>query len=299
MPKQDNIIKGMVAGILAFFMLAVMSAFAKVLSDTHHVIELAFYRNLIGILPFLFIIFILNKRDFLKINKNKKLIIARSAFGTVSLSVTFGAFAVMPMADVTAFLFTSSLIVPIIGFLVLKEKVGIYRSAAIVIGFIGVLIMLKPGSDINTLGVTLALTAALMHACLHTLLRHLGKTESPETVTFYFVTIGTVTAALALPWVARIPTIDEIPLLIGLGLSGTLAQFLLSMAYTNAPAAIITVFNYSGIIWATFLGWIIWQDWPAESIWIGGTIVIASNMFMIWRESKKGKITEARVRAKF
>lgn len=299
MAKQDNVIKGMIAGILAFFMLAVMSAFAKILSDSHHVIELAFYRNLVGIVPFLFIIFVMKKRDFLKIKKHKKLVVARSAFGTVSLSVTFGAFAIMPMADVTAFLFTSSLIVPIIGFLILKEKVGIYRSSAIIIGFIGVLIMLQPGGNVNTLGVTLALTAALMHAFLHTLLRHLGKTESPETVTFYFVTLGTVTAALALPWVGTMPASDNILLIIGMGLSGTLAQFLLSMAYTNAPAAIITVFNYSGIIWATLFGWMIWNDWPALSIWIGGGIVIASNIFMVWRESKKGKVTDARVRAKF
>lgn len=297
--KKDNIIKGMISGILAFFMLAVMNVFAKLLSDTHHVIEIAFFRNLIATIPFLFMIFVMNKREIMKINQRPRGIVARAVIGTVSLAVTFAAFAAMPMADTTAFLFTASLFIPILGIFFLSEKVGPYRWSAVIIGFIGVLIMLQPGGGFNALGVTLALSAAFMHAVLQTILRYLGKTEKPETITFYFVAIGTLVAALPLPWFFTMPTWEEIPLFLGVGISGVLAQFLLSMAFGNAPAAVVTVFNYSGLIWATFFGWVIWQEWPANSIWIGGGIVIASNIFMIWRESKKRKISGERVRAKF
>lgn len=297
--KTDNIVKGMIAGILAFFMLAVMNVFAKLLSDTHHVIEIAFFRNLIATIPFLFMIFVMNKREIMKINQRPRGIIARAVIGTVSLAVTFAAFAAMPMADTTAFLFTASLFIPILGIFFLSEKVGPYRWSAVVIGFIGVLIMLQPGGGFNAIGVTLALSAAFMHAILQTILRYLGKTEKPETITFYFVAIGTLVAALPLPWFFTMPTWEEIPLFLGVGISGVLAQFLLSMAFGNAPAAVVTVFNYSGLIWATFFGWVIWQEWPANSIWIGGCIVIASNIFMIWRESKKRKISGERIRAKF
>ena len=298
MLKQDNIVKGMLAGLGAFAMLAVMNVFAKLLSETHHVIEIAFYRNFIATIPFLFIIFVMNKRHILKINSRPKGVIARAVIGTISLIVTFAAFAAMPMADTTAFLFTSSLAIPILGFFFLGEKVGVYRWSAVIIGFIGVIIMLSPSGNINMTGVILALSAASLHAILQTILRYLGKTEKPETIVFYFVAIGTLVAAIPMPFVASMPTLQEIPLFLGLGITGLLAQYLLSIAFGNAPAAVVTVFNYSGIIWATIFGWMIWSDWPAQTIWIGGGVVIISNIFIIWRESRKGKVTGDRARAK-
>lgn len=288
-PHKDNPLKGMFYALLAFFLLAVMNMFAKMLSETHHVIEIAFYRNLIAMLPFLFMIFILKKRGFTKIKKRPIGVYARAILGSISLTVTFAAFAAMPMADTTAFLFTASLFVPILGIIFLSEKVGIYRWSAILIGFFGVLIMLNPNGAVNIYGVILAMTAAIMHASLQTILRHIGKTESPETIVFYFVTIGTIICALGMPWVAKTPTWPDIPLFIGVGLTGLFAQYFLSLAFSKAPVSIVTVFNYSGIIWATLLGWLVWQDWPAITIWIGAAIVIASNIFMIMREHKIGK----------
>lgn len=294
---QDNPIVGMIAGIAAFFLMAVMNVFAKLLSEHHHVIEIAFYRNLIACLPFLFIIYALGRREILVIRSNVKGIIARSVIGTISLITTFAAFAAMPMADTTAFLFTASLIVPALGFFFLGERVGRYRWGAIGIGFIGVLVMLQPTGAFNSLGVTLALSAAAMHAALQTILRGLGKTERPETVTFYFVFIGVFVSAIPLPLVFTMPTWNQAPLIIACGLCGAAAQFLLSIAYKNAPAAIVTVFNYSGIIWATIFGWFVWSDWPTMPIWIGGGIVIASNLFILWRESRRAMVTGARARA--
>ena len=297
--KQDNIIKGMISGLLAFFMLAVMNVFAKLLSENHHVVEIAFFRNLIATLPFLFLIFVMKKKEILKINQRPRGVIARAVIGTISLITTFAAFAAMPMADTTAFLFTASLFIPILGIIFLSEKVGPYRWGAIMIGFVGVMVMLQPTGNFNSVGVTLALSAALMHAVLQTILRYLGKTEKPETITFYFVAIGTLIAALPLPWLFTMPSWDEIPLFLGVGISGVLAQFLLSIAFGNAPAAVVTVFNYSGLIWATFFGWIIWQEWPSEAIFIGGIIVISSNIFMIWRESRQRKLKGERIKAGF
>ena len=102
-----------------------------------------------------------------------------------------------------------------------------------------------------------------------------------------------------MPFVAVTPTLAEIPLLLGVGLSGALAQWLLSIAFRNAPAAVVTVFNYSGIVWATLFGWMIWNEWPLTTVLIGAGIVIASNGLIIWRESRMGLVTGARIRAKF
>ncbi|MBT6211173.1 MAG: EamA family transporter [Woeseia sp.] len=159
--------------------------------------------------------------------------------------------------------------------------------------------MTGPAGSVNGLGVTVALIAALMHATLQIILRYLGKFERPETVAFYFLVIGTLVTALPLPFVAVTPTVAELPLLLGLGLSGAAAQWLLSVAFRNAPAAIVTVFNYSGIVWATFFGWLIWNDWPLPAVLAGAAVVIASNGLVIWRESRTRTIKGDRIRAKF
>ena len=284
---QEHVVRGMAAAMGAFFSFTVMNVFAKLLSENHSIIEIAFYRNLIASLPFLIMIFVLGRREILVLHSKPTLIGIRAVLGTVSLVTTFTAFSMMPMADTTALLFTSSLFVPVLGVIFLKESVGPYRWSAVGIGFIGVVIMSHPSGQVYTLGILVALCAALMHAILQIILRYLGRYESPETISFYFFVIGTFLTALPLPFIAVRPTMAEIPLLIGVGLSGTAAQWLLSIAFRNARAAIVTVFNYSGIVWATLFGWMIWNEWPLPTVMAGAAIVIASNILMIWRESRR------------
>ena len=295
---RDHVALGMAAAMGAFFMFSIMMAFAKLLSAKHSVIEIAFYRNLIASVPFLFMILALGRREILVLRAKPMLVGLRAVIGTISLIITFTAYSLMPLADTTAVLFTSSLFIPILGVIFLRESVGPYRWSAVAIGFAGVVIMSRPSGEVYTLGIAVAICAALMHSILQIILRYLGRYESPETVSFYFFVIGTFLTALALPFVAVRPTIAEVPLLLGVGLSGAAAQWLLSVAFKNAPAAIVTVFNYSGIVWATLFGWMIWNDWPLPTVLVGGTVVIASNILMIWRESRLGKISDARFRAK-
>ena len=282
----------------AFFMFTLMNVFAKLLSANHSVIEIAFYRNLIACLPFLFLVFALGRRDILVIRSQPRAVVFRAVLGALSLITTFGAYSLMPMAETTVLLFTSSLFIPMLAIVFLKEHVGPYRWAAVVIGFAGVIVMTSPEGNVNALGITVAMTAALMHAALQIVLRYLGGYERPETVTFYFLVIGLLVTAIPLPFVAVTPRLSEVPFLIGVGLSGAAAQWLLSIAFRNAPAAIVTVFNYSGIVWATLFGWLIWNEWPLPVVFLGAAIVIASNVLMIWRESRVHRITGARVRAK-
>jgi drug/metabolite transporter (DMT)-like permease len=295
---QDHVLLGMSAAMGAFFMFTVMNMFAKLLSVNHSVIEIAFYRNLIACIPFLILIFGLGRREILIIRSKPSLVGIRAAIGTLSLVTTFTAYSLMPMADTTALLFTASLFIPVLGVIFLKESVGPYRWGAVAMGFIGVVVMAHPSGEVNTLGIVVALTATLMHATLQIILRYLGRYESPETISFYFFVIGVFLTALPLPFIAVRPTMAEVPLLIGVGLSGAGAQWLLSVAFRNARAAIVTVFNYSGIVWATLFGWMIWGDWPLPTVMAGASIVIASNILMIWRESRLGKISDARFRAK-
>ncbi len=268
-------------------MFSIMVMLAKILSTNHSVIEIAFYRNLIGSLPFLFVVFALGRREILTLNTKPSLVAVRAVLGSVSLVVTFFAFSLMPLADTTALLFTSSLFIPVLGVIVLKESVGPYRWAAVAVGFAGVIIMARPTGDIYVLGIAVAMCAALLHATLQIMLRYLGRYESPETISFYFFAIGAILTAAAMPFVAVTPTVTEIPLLLGVGLSGAAAQWLLSVAYRNAPAAVVTVFNYTSIVWATLFGWMIWNEWPLPAVIAGATIVIASNLLIVWRESRR------------
>ncbi len=213
----------------------------------------------------------------------------RSVVGTISLVATFKAFNFLPMADAQALFFMSSLFLPVMGWLFLKERVGAHRWSAVLIGFVGMLVIVRPTGAVNMTGVTFALSAALMHASLGTILRVLGRTERPETVTFYFLVIGTAMTGVAMPFVATIPQLNEIPLFIGAGISGAFAQIFLSVAFKYTPVALVTIFNYTGIVWATGYGWFIWGDWPGPPVWIGASIIVGSSLFIVWRENRMVK----------
>jgi drug/metabolite transporter (DMT)-like permease len=295
--RSERVVLGMTAAMGAFFMFTVMNLFAKLLSANHSVIEIAFYRNLIASVPFLLAAFAFGRREILVLRSKPVLVGVRAAIGALSLVTTFAAFSLMPMADTTVLLFTSTLFVPVLGVIFLGESVGPYRWAAVAVGFIGVIIMAHPSGDVYALGIAVALCASLMHATLQIILRYLGRYERPETIAAYFFIVGTFLCALPLPFIAVRPSWEEVPLLFGVGLSGAAAQWLLSVAFHNARAAIVTVFNYSGIVWATLFGWMIWQEWPLPAVLVGAVIVIASNLLIIWRESRLGRLSDSRVRA--
>jgi drug/metabolite transporter (DMT)-like permease len=295
---KDHVLLGMSAALGAFLMFTIMNVLAKLLSERHSVVEIAFYRNLVAIVPFLVMIYALGRRDILIIRSKPTWVIFRAVFGTVSLTTTFAAYSLMPMAETTALLFTASLFIPIFGVVFLHERVGVYRWAAVATGFVGVFIMVRPSGHFYLLGIAAAMSAALLQAVLQVMLRYIGRYERPETVTFYFFLAGVVITAMPLPFIAVRPTMAEVPLLLGIGLSGAAAQFLLTTAFRNAPAAIVTVFNYSGIVWAMLFGWLIWNDWPLPTVLAGAAIVIAANVLIIWRESRVREITGDRIRAK-
>ncbi len=284
--ETEHVVRGMWAAAGAFLMFTIMNVFAKHLSANHSVIEIAFYRNLVACVPFLIATFMFGRREILVIQSRPRAIALRAILGTVTLITTFSAYSLMPMAETAVLLFTASLFIPVLGVAILRETVGPYRWTAVLVGFVGVAIMVNPSGETNTLGVTLALCAALMQAFMTILLRHMSRHERPETISFYFFVIGTFVTGLALPFVATGPTLAEIPLFFGVGLSGAAAQWLYSTALKNTPAAVVAIFNYSSIVWAMLFGWLIWNDWPLPIVFAGSVVVIASNMLIAWRESR-------------
>lgn len=279
-------VPGMLAASAAMFMFTLMNVFAKYLSTSHSVIEISFYRNVIACLPFLLAATLFGQRHILVIQTKPHLVLTRAVLGTVSLALTFAAFSLMPMAETSVLLFTASLFLPLLGVIFLKEHVGPWRWSAVFVGFIGVAIMANPSGTISLVGLGIALLAALMQAFLGVILRHLGGFERPETIAFYFFVIGTLVTALAMPFVAKPLTMAELPLWLGVGLSGAAAQWLYSIALRFAPAAVVAVINYTSLIWAILFGWLIWNDWPVPIVFAGAAIVISANGLIVWRENR-------------
>ncbi len=125
-----------------------------------------------------------------------------------------------------------------------------------------------------------------MQALMAVLLRHIAAYEEPETIAFYFFVVGILVTALGMPFVGKPFNLAELPLWIGVGLAGAAAQWLYSIALKLTPAAIIAVLNYTSLVWAMLFGWLIWNDWPLPIVFVGATVVISSNLFIAWRESR-------------
>lgn len=290
---KDSPVLGMIAAIGAFGMLSTMSLFAKLLSETHHVIEIAFWRNLLAVIPFLIAIIVFRQRQILKIHSKPRVVLTRSVVATGSILCVFGAFSLLPLADATALVFTSALFVPVLGFFFLGERVGRFRWTAIIVGFIGVLLVAQPGGGWNALGVVLGLGGAILNAILGTMLRLLGRTEHPMTLTFYLLFAGVLLLAPFMPFIGKMPAANEIGLLIGLGASGICMQLLITTAFKYAPAALASVFSYTQIVWASIFGWALFGEWPAVNILIGAAVIIGSSIVVILRErylARKGAL---------
>ncbi len=219
---SDKIFIAIGCCLVAHLLFAIMGASAKLLSASHHVAEIAFYRNLIVFVP-MFAFIILRKKHHLLKTKKPKLIALRAVTGGIGLIITFAAISILPMAYATVIFFTSSILTPVLAFFFLKEHIGIHRWSAVILGMLGVIIIAQPSGEVSILGLLFALTAASIHASIYTILRGL-KTESPTTVTFYFILAGVLIPGIFMPFIWKPIEFDELGLFLLVGISGGSAQ---------------------------------------------------------------------------
>lgn len=286
---KNNPLQGAAFSALNAAMIAAASIFMKFLSDFFGPVEIVFFRNLIG-LPLLIVGFTMLRQTLtLKTNRPWHHVI-RSSIGTIGIICGAWAVSILSLAETTILFFTAPLYVVALSPLLLKEKIGVYRIAAVIIGFGGVVIMAGPTTNFPLLGLIAGLLWGFFAGLVDISLRWLGSTENSSTTTFYFLGLGLVATSLYLPFSNTITNFDWswvlITLIIGVSLTNVIAQLAKAHSFRLAEASFIAPITYTMILWAVLFDYMIWNEIPTLEVLIGGTIIIASNLFIIYRENK-------------
>ena len=202
------------------------------------------------------------------------------------------AFTMMPLAGVTAIMFSSPIFTTLASIYFLHERVGASRWIALLIGFLGVLVIAAPGADSFQVGALFALGNAILFGTVVVGVRGMTATESTGTLIMYQLTLLTGVYALTLPFGFVMPTGFDAMIMIVSGLGNGAAQYAWTRAIHLAPASAIVPFQYLQLVWAMLLGFAVWGDLPTVALLIGSAIVIASGLFLFWRETRKVPVAE-------
>ena len=182
--------------------------------------------------------------------------------------------------------FVAPLFITAISAIVLKEHVGWRRWLAVCIGFLGVLIVVRPGGAAFQSAALLPIGAAAVYAFLMISSRWVDPRESVWTLLLWLTGTGAVLSAFVVPFVWVPLQAEHIWQFLGIAVFGTAGMTMMSQAFRLAPAAIVAPFDYTGLIWATILGFLFWGDMPDLATYIGAAVITASGIYVIWRESK-------------
>ncbi|AHE53353.1 DMT family transporter [Sphingomonas sanxanigenens] len=221
--------------------------------------------------------------------------LSRAVLGLIGMSATFGAVLLLPLAEATTIGFTVPIFATVLSVLLLKEHAGIHRWGAVLLGFIGVLVVVQPGqSHIPMVGALVALASAFMISLISVLLRQIGKTESALTTVFWFSFLSVLPLGMLLPFTGRWHDGGTWALLLAMGTLGGMGQIALTASLRWAPVSLVVPFDYINLLWATVFGWLVFGMLPVESTWWGAPLIIASGLYIVWREHRRNReVTEA------
>ncbi len=214
--------------------------------------------------------------------------VIRSALLFMATLCGFFAFSVMPLADATAIFQTAPLAITALAALILREPVGPRRWAGVMIGFLGALIIVRPGADVFQPAALLPMLGALFFAGYSIATRFLGRDESYWTTFLYTAALGALIASAFVPLVWVTPTWGDAALMLAMGAIGSAGQFLLIVAFNTAPASAIAPFTYAGLIFATLWGYLFFGDAPDGWTATGAAVIVGSGVY-VWRRERMRK----------
>lgn len=213
--------------------------------------------------------------------------VERMALGLATMALNFLAFMMLPLAEATAIFFSAPIFSTLLAATLLREPTGRWRWGAVIAGFLGVLVIVQPGSAAMPItGASIALIAALLTAAVTIVIRRLSATEAAPTTVFWFATSSLVPLGLLMFVFGKTHDATTMALFAGIAVTGGVAQLALTGALRLAPVALVMPMDYSGLIWAALLGLVMFGEWPAPATWAGAAIVILSGLVILWREHR-------------
>ena len=304
LPAPATPYRGIFFAIGGGLVLSVNDVSIKFLSGAYPLHQIILIRALVG-LAFLFILLRVTGLGFGQLlTRRPKDHLIRVSIVMVSNVTYFLGLAAMPLADAVAVAFVSPLLVTLLSIVVLGEKVGPRRWAAVGVGMLGVLVMLRPGSGVIQPAAILVLISALCYASSHMMTRRMRDTESAFTLNFYvqcgFILVsttmglvvgdghlsGSTDASLAFllrPWVW--PPAHDWPAFLATGLAVGIGGLMMSQAYRLSEAALVAPFEYVGMPMAIFWGVVMFGTWPDATAWVGIALICGAGLYTLWRET--------------
>ena len=286
--SNNSVARGIAAVTLAMFFFSIADAMAKWFGMAgYHSTQIVFFRYLFGLLPVAAVVW---HAGLSQLKTSRPWVhVFRGMLMFSALSLFFRGLRDVPLAEGIAVAFTAPLFVTALSAPVLGEKVGIQRWSAVLVGFAGVLIILRPGSDAFRSDSFYIIGAALCFACVMVFTRRFSRTETNAAIYAYSTTVAGLCTLpfLNFHWVA--PVDEHLWWFVALGLVGGAGSFLMIVAYRNAPAAVNATFDYTALIWSAAWGWLVWRDIPEPRVWIGAAIVVACGLFITYREAWVGR----------
>jgi drug/metabolite transporter (DMT)-like permease len=294
-PDQDRLL-GIALRIAATTCFAFMAAAIKLGYQAGvSTPELAFYRFAFGLPPLLLWIGWSRNRDAWR-TKRPLAHVGRAVIGLGTMLLAFSSLAYLPLAESTTIGFAAPLFAIALSALVLKEKVGRHRWSAVVLGFVGVLVVMRPGgTHVPGIGLLLAVLAAFGVGVVTITIRQIGRTEGTQTTVLWFSLLSMLALSTLLPFYARVHDIGTWTILAALGVFGGFGQIFLTSSLRFAPVSVVVPFDYTQLLWAVLLGYLLFADHPPTTTWAGAAVIVASGLYTVHRERKLGRDHKAGV----
>ena len=275
--------------LLSMLLFSLMDATVKWLGASYPTTQIMFFRCALAMIPVLTIIHLRGGWHILRTSRIK-LHGLRSLLGVGAMGFAFYAFSLMPLADAVSILHTGPLFATAMSVLILREVVGIRRWSAIIIGFVGMLIVVRPGPGMIESGSLYMLIAAFFIGCTTIIIRHLGRTDDPACITFYFTLTGVLASLVGLGFQGwTTPPPGDLLLLVMVGLLGGTAQYLMTLSYRYVAVGMVSPLKYLTIVYGGVIGYLVWGEVPDWQSLCGIGLIIGTGLYTLHRELLLGR----------
>jgi drug/metabolite transporter (DMT)-like permease len=282
----DAPLRGVLMMCFAVLCFATMNTFTKELRGSDlPVVEIIWGRYFFHFA--LILLFFPRRIPTLLHTEDKGLQIARSILVLLATACMFVALGLMPLADAVAITFAGPLLIVALSAIFLGETVGPRRWTAVIVGFIGMLVIIRPGAGTFQFAALLPVAVAFFYALYQIITRLISHRSDPLSMLFYTALVGAVAMSIIVPFDWQTPTIEQWLMLIVAGFLGGLGHYAIIKAYERTEAALVAPFAYTEIVWATSLGLLVFGDFPDLFTFIGTAIIVASGLYVLQRERKR------------